>query len=57
MGAKEIKKQKIGKPAHGFMICDVVPWKNTKNGMPRFQRKTLDKKWHAFGLSNEVIFQ
>jgi hypothetical protein len=42
MGAKEI--QKNGKPAHGVMIYDVVPRKNTKPSIPRFQRKNLHKK-------------
>jgi hypothetical protein len=37
MGAKEIKKnQKNGKPAHGVMMCDVVPRKNTKHAIPMF---------------------
>jgi hypothetical protein len=37
MGAKEIqKKQKNGKTVHGVMICDVIPRKNTKHGIPTF---------------------
>jgi hypothetical protein len=44
------KNQKNGKPAHGVMICHVVPRKNTNHGIPRFQRKTLHKKWHQAGL-------
>jgi hypothetical protein len=45
MGAKEIQKyQKNGKPAHGVMICDVVPRKNTKHGIPRFQRENSSQK-------------
>jgi hypothetical protein len=44
MGAKEIQKnQKNGKPVHGVMICDIIPWKNTKHGILRFHRKTLHK--------------
>jgi hypothetical protein len=27
------KKSKNGKPAHGVMICDVVPRKNSKHDM------------------------
>jgi hypothetical protein len=51
MGAKEIQKnQKNGKPAHGVMICDVVPRENNKLGIPRFERKTLHKKWHQAGV-------
>jgi hypothetical protein len=39
MRAKEIQKnQKNGKPVHGVMICDVIPRKNTKHGIPRFHR-------------------
>jgi hypothetical protein len=41
MGAKEIKNEN---PTHGVMICDVVPRKNTKHGIPKFHRKTLHKK-------------
>jgi hypothetical protein len=37
------KSKKNGKPAHGVMICDIVPRKNTKHGIPRFQRKILQK--------------
>jgi hypothetical protein len=44
------KIQKNGKPMHGVMICDMVPSKNTKHGIPRFHRKTLHKKWHQAGL-------
>jgi hypothetical protein len=50
MGAKELKKIKNSKPAHGVMICDVVPRKNTKHGIPRFHRKTLHKKCHQTGV-------
>jgi hypothetical protein len=32
------------------MICHVVPRKNINHGIPRFQRKTLHKKWHQAGL-------
>jgi hypothetical protein len=48
MGAKEIQKKikKNGKPVHGVMICDIVTWKNTKHGIPRYYRKTLHKKCH-----------
>jgi hypothetical protein len=42
--------QKNGKPANGVMICDVVPRKNNKLGIPRFERKTLHKKWHQVGV-------
>jgi hypothetical protein len=44
------KNSKNGKPTHGVMICDVVPRKNTKHGMPMFQRKTLYKKCHQAGV-------
>jgi hypothetical protein len=27
------------KLAHGVMICDIQPRKNTKHGIPTFQRK------------------
>jgi hypothetical protein len=51
MEANEIQKnQKNKKPAHGVMICDLVPRKNTKHVIPRFHRKTLHKKWHQAGL-------
>jgi hypothetical protein len=51
MGAKEIrKKSKNGKSPLGFMICDVVPRKNIKHGIPMVQRKTLHKKWHQAGV-------
>jgi hypothetical protein len=40
MGAKKIKKSKqMEKLAHGVMICDIQPRKNTKHGIPTFQRK------------------
>jgi hypothetical protein len=32
------------------MICDVVPSKNTKNSITRFQRKKLHKKRHQAGV-------
>jgi hypothetical protein len=52
MGAKGIQKiQKNGNPAHGVMICYVVPRKNNKHGIPRFERKTLHKKWHQAGVN------
>jgi hypothetical protein len=39
MGAKEIqKKLKNRKLVHGVMICDVIPRKNIKHGIPRFHR-------------------
>jgi hypothetical protein len=41
-----MKFKKNGKPVHGGMICDLVPRKNTKHGIPMFQRKTVHKKWH-----------
>jgi hypothetical protein len=45
MGGKEIQKNpKIGKPAHGVMVCYVVPRKNNRHDMPRIYRKTLHKK-------------
>jgi hypothetical protein len=51
MGVKEFQKnQKNDKPVHGVMICDVVPRKNTKHGIPRFYRKTLHKKCHQVGV-------
>jgi hypothetical protein len=51
MGAKEFKKKsKNSKLAHGVMIYDVVPRKNTKHGIPRFHRKTLHKKCHQTGV-------
>jgi hypothetical protein len=45
------KIQKNGKSAHGVMICDVVPRKNTKHGIPWFERKSLHKKWHQAGVN------
>jgi hypothetical protein len=52
MGAKEIQKNhKNGKPAHGVMICDVVPRKNNKLSLPRFEGKTLHKIWHQAGVN------
>jgi hypothetical protein len=51
MGQRKFKKNsKNGKPAHGAMICDVLSRKNTKYGIPMFQRKTLHKKWHQAGV-------
>jgi hypothetical protein len=52
MVAKKIQKknQKNGKPVHGVMICDVLPSKNAKPGVPKFHRKTLHKKCHQVGL-------
>jgi hypothetical protein len=45
MGAKEIqKKSKNGKPVHGVMICEVIPRKNMKDGIPIFHGKTLHNK-------------
>jgi hypothetical protein len=51
MGQSKFKKknQKNGKPVHGVMICDVVPSKNTKYGIPRFHKKSLHKKCHQAG--------
>jgi hypothetical protein len=51
MGAKEIKKIIFfERPVHVVMICDIVPRKNTKHGIPRFYRKTVHKKWHQGGI-------
>jgi hypothetical protein len=51
MGAKEIQKnQKKGKPVHGSMICELIPRKNIKHGIPRFHRKILQKKCCQLGL-------
>jgi hypothetical protein len=46
MGAKKIQEnqKKYENLAHGVMICDVVPRKNTKYGIPKFHRKTVHKK-------------
>jgi hypothetical protein len=44
------KKSKNGKPVHGVMICDIIPWKNTKHGIPRYYRKNLHKKCHQGGF-------
>jgi hypothetical protein len=45
MGAKKIQENKKNENlAHGVMICDVVPRKNTKYGIPKFHRKTVHKK-------------
>jgi hypothetical protein len=32
------------------MICDVVPIKNNKHGIPRFHRKNLHNKCHQAGV-------
>jgi hypothetical protein len=40
---RKFNKIKIGKPVHGVMICDVLLRKNTKYGIPRFQRKLFTK--------------
>jgi hypothetical protein len=45
MGAKKIQENKKNENlAHGVMICDVVPRKITKYGIPKFHRKTVHKK-------------
>jgi hypothetical protein len=45
MGAKGIQKNsKKWKTGHGAMVCDIVPRKYTKYGMPRVHMKTLQKK-------------
>jgi hypothetical protein len=51
-GQSKFKKKyhKNRKPVHGVMICDLVPSKNTKHGIPRFHRETLHKKFHQGGL-------
>jgi hypothetical protein len=51
MGAKVFpKKSNNGKPVHGFMICDIVPRKNTMHAITMFERKTLHKNCHQVGL-------
>jgi hypothetical protein len=50
MGQRKKKLKKNGKPVHGVMICDIVPIKNNKHGIPRFHRKTLHNKCHQAGV-------
>jgi hypothetical protein len=38
------KNKKNKKPAHGVMICDLVPRKNTKHAIPRFHKKKSSQK-------------
>jgi hypothetical protein len=54
---RELKIEKNRKPVHGVMICDVVPWKNTKHGIPRFQRKTLHKRGHNGSKHKHIVLK
>jgi hypothetical protein len=50
MGAKVVQKiLQNGKPVHVVMICDVLPRKNIKHVIPRFQ-KNSSQKWHQAGV-------
>jgi hypothetical protein len=44
------KSKKYRKHAHGVMLCDILPRKNTKHGIPRFHKKTVHKKCHQAGV-------
>jgi hypothetical protein len=41
---RKLKNQKNGKPVHGVMICDVLPMKNTKHGIPILKKKNSSRK-------------